>query len=123
MQKIKQFIESEKGKDVLVVVIVILMGLGSFELGRLSKENGIAGLKIEYMGTDGPKQANAISSLSPDPAFENGREKNFFASNKGTKYYTLGCSGGKTIKEENKVYFTTTDMAEQAGYSLSTSCR
>jgi hypothetical protein len=51
MEKIKHFIESEKGKDIFVVLIVILVGLGSFELGRLSKENSSSGLKIEYTGT------------------------------------------------------------------------
>ena len=39
IEKIKQFWVSEKGKDLLIVIIVILVGLGSFELGRLSKEN------------------------------------------------------------------------------------
>ena len=48
MEKIKQFIGSEKGKDILIVIIVILVGLGSFELGRLSKENDSEGLKIDY---------------------------------------------------------------------------
>jgi hypothetical protein len=48
MEKIKQFILSEKGKDVLMVLIVILVGLASFELGRLSKEDSGSGVKIEY---------------------------------------------------------------------------
>ena len=43
MQKIKLFIESEKGEDILVVLIVILVGIGSFELGRLSKSDRSAG--------------------------------------------------------------------------------
>ncbi len=47
MEKIKQFLESDKRKDILVVIIVILVGLGSFELGRLSK-NTSSGVKIEY---------------------------------------------------------------------------
>ena len=48
MEKIKQFIESEKGKDVMVILIVVLVGLASFELGRLSKESNSGGIKIEY---------------------------------------------------------------------------
>ncbi|MFZ2072804.1 MAG: hypothetical protein WA101_01970 [Minisyncoccia bacterium] len=48
MEKIKHFFESEQGKDILIVSIVILVGLGSFELGRLSKKNPSDGLKIEY---------------------------------------------------------------------------
>ncbi len=116
-EKIKQFIDSEKGKDILIVLIVILVGLGSFQLGRLSKEDSSEGLKLDYTSTNQPKElnqtANVISTIS---------DKNYFASSRGSKYYSLSCSAGKTIKQENRVYFTTGEEAEQAGYTLSSSC-
>lgn len=126
MEKIKQFIESEKGKDILVVIIVILVGLGSFELGRLSKENGSEGIKIEYgdqyQGTS--QTANAISSVTDVGRLEtNSSGKTFFASSRGSKYYSTSCSAGKTIKQENRVWFTTGEEAERAGYALSSSCQ
>ena len=125
MEKIKQFIESEKGKDILVVIIVILVGLGSFELGRLSKENGSEGIKIEYgdqyQGTS--QTANAISAITGVGHPEtNSSGKTFFASSRGSKYYSTSCSAGKTIKQENRVWFTTGEEAERAGYTLSSSC-
>jgi hypothetical protein len=50
MGKIKSFLESEQGKDILIVFIVILVGLASFMLGRLSvKENASSGVKIESL--------------------------------------------------------------------------
>ena len=113
MQKIKLFIETDKGKDFLVVVIIILVGLGSFGLGRLSKENADTGIRIEYGG-----QEEAVVDFS-----KKSLPGNFFASNRGSKYYSLGCSSGKTIKEENRVYFKTVKEAETAGYELSSSCR
>ncbi len=120
MEKIKQFFESEKGKDILIVIIVILVGLGSFELGRLSKENGSSGIKIEYPEQNTNQATNAISTMiSSEKIFT----KNFFASNKGKKYYTISCSAGKMIKQENRVYFTTGEEAQQAGYTLSSSCQ
>jgi hypothetical protein len=133
MEKIKHFAESEKGKDILVVLIVILVGLASFELGRLSKENASGGLKIEYPG----QEANVIASSdigsnmaisnansnSNTPSSTNSAGKNFFASKKGKKYYSVDCSAGKTIKEENKVYFATGEEAEKAGYTLSSACQ
>ena len=126
MEKIKQFIESEKGKDILVVIIVILVGLGSFELGRLSKENGSEGIKIEYgdqyQGTS--QTANAISAVPDVGRLEtNSSGKTFFASSRGSKYYSTSCSAGKTIKQENRVWFTTGEGAEKAGYALSSSCQ
>lgn len=115
MEKIKQFIESEQGKDIMVVLIVILVGLGSFELGRLSKGNTSSGIKIEYKSQTNQKidqTGNVLSAVN----------KNFFASSRGSKYYSLGCSAGKTIKQENRVYFATSEEAEKAGYTLSSSC-
>ncbi len=132
MEKIKQFIESERGKDILVVFIVILVGLGSFELGRLSKENASSGLKIEYANQEQGigQAANVISALefanttiSPKTQNSNSTPKNFFASNRGSKYYPTSCSAGKTIKQENRVYFATGEEAERAGYTLSSSCQ
>mgnify|MGYP001565816927 FL=1 len=132
MEKIKPFInqclESEKRKDVLVVIIVILVGLGSFGLGRLSK-NQNSGLRIEYEN----QRANVIDSISGgflDANLNSNISQNlpktssgsFFASNRGSKYYSIGCSGGKTIKQENRIYFNTQEEVETAGYELSSSC-
>ena len=66
--KIKLFIESEKGKDILVALIVIMVGLGSFELGRLSEENDSSGIKILPAGAgEYPNQNN------PDNGWRNRR--------------------------------------------------
>ncbi|OGI95003.1 hypothetical protein A2917_01315 [Candidatus Nomurabacteria bacterium RIFCSPLOWO2_01_FULL_42_17] len=123
MEKIKQFLKSEQGKDVLIVIIVILVGLGSFELGRLSKENSSSGIKIEYKDQIKNIKNQEASAILSVPAISNSSQKSFFASNRGTKYYSIGCSAGKTIKQENRVYFTTKEEAETAGYELSNSCR
>lgn len=133
MEKIKQFMESQKGKDILTVIIVVLVGLGSFELGRLSKENGNSGIKIKYPDQQKASAFSVIKSsssllqntqISSDAIqTSNLNGKNFFASNRGSKYYTLGCSAGKTIKQENRVYFATGEEAQRAGYTLSSSCQ
>jgi len=126
MEKIKQFWEGEKRKDILIIAIVILVGLASFELGRLSKQNESSGIKIEYP----TEEANAFSAMnslresnknSANSSRADGR--NFFASSRGSKYYPITCSAGKTIRIENRVYFTTKAEAEKAGYELSSSCK
>ena len=127
MKKIKLFIESEKGKDILTVLIVILVGLGSFELGRLSKESRTNGLKIEYNGQEASLIAPAINKSTNNSditkSSQNSNSGEYFASNRGKKYYSINCSAGKTIKQENRIYFSTSTEAEQAGYQLSTSCQ
>jgi len=134
MDKIKSFLrktlEGETGKDIMVVIIVILVGLGSFGLGRLSKSTQLEGLKIEYMG----QEANIISSIDLDTSkpilgqidpvlSQIEGDKSFFGSSKGSKYYPLGCTAGKSLKLENRVYFKTAQEAESAGYELSSSCK
>ena len=129
MEKIKQFLENEKGKDVLIIIIVILVGLGSVELGRLSKEANSSSIKIQY---GNQQKTSALSSIEPNSDIFNNSQtnsaisnsgKNFFASNRGSKYYPIGCSAGKTIKQENRIYFATGEEAQTAGYALSSSCQ
>ena len=126
MEKIKQFIESEKGKDILTVLIVILVGFGSFELGRLSKDSpqtqpseqsaeASAGLQNTDVPDFGIPQGG---SLTPGTS----STKPFFASSKGKKYYTANCGAGKNIKPANLIYFDTEAAAQKAGYTLSSSC-
>ncbi len=132
MQKIKLFIESDKGKDIMIVIIVILVGLSSFFLGRLSNQTSTNGVKIEYTG----QEASALGSIeslkantsqiSLNPSISEKKSNNgqgsYFASKKGKKYYSIGCSAGKTIKQENRIYFQSSAEAEKAGYTISSSC-
>lgn len=133
MEKIKSFInffiESEKGKDIIIVIIIILVGLISFELGRLSKENDQSGVKIEYPSqnnnndTTQPENQAQVSVKNPERNLASIANKKFFASSKGSKYYSIGCSTGKSIKQENRIWYSTREEAEKAGYELSSSCR
>jgi hypothetical protein len=133
MEKIKQFLQSEKGKDLLTVLIVVLVGFGSFVLGRLSKENSPQNTQAQYSDQNGNNQdANVVSA--PDVGLEqagnttsqntsgSSSNKPFFASSKGKKYYTANCGAGKTIKPANLIYFDTEATAQKAGYTLSSSC-
>jgi len=144
MEKIKQFMESDKGKNFFIVLTIILVGLGSFGLGRLSKKYSSSGIKIEYPAL----QANTISSSTlttnntntvkeglkkpytssyiapsiPKPT-DTVVDKNFLASNRGSRYYPIKCSAGKNIKIENRIYFATESEAINKGYTKSTSCK
>ncbi|MES2416125.1 MAG: hypothetical protein V4504_00260 [Patescibacteria group bacterium] len=135
MEKIKYFLQSEKGKDLLIILIIILVGLASFMLGRLSKQAQNSDFKVIYP----EEQANAISGLNSAKNSQNQQisvpkvsaindenisipQGNFFASKRGKKYYPLGCSAGKTIKDTNKVWFATGEDASKAGFELSSSC-
>ena len=123
MQKIKLFLESEKGKDILIVIIVILVGLASFELGRLSKQRPSNGLRIENKGLEASLIKVEEQNFNITNKTEDLSENQYFASKRGKKFYSLTCSAGKTIVQENRIYFSSSSEAEKAGYELSSSCR
>ena len=136
MEKIKLFVESEKGKEIMIVFIVIFVGLASFGLGRLSVGDKSGGtLKVEYnepelSSSEAINSPNLVNLGLNDTKMGNSSQKanlggikQFFASSRGKKYYPVDCSAGGTIKEENKVWFSSRDEAEGAGYTLSSSCR
>jgi hypothetical protein len=129
MKKIKGFIDSNKGKDILTVLIVILVGLGSFQMGKLSQKNTIESPKIDFTGLNTNQTTSNTAKIENNdvskPIIENTKKTGpgeFFGSNKGTKYYSITCSAGKIIKEENRIYFSSKEDAENAGYVLSNSC-
>lgn len=126
MEKIKYFLESDKGKDLLTIIILVLVGLGSFALGRLSKSSKPS-LKIDFKGSQ-LEESTPISSKNQGGSITSTKSSsktsgNYFASIRGSKYYTVSCSAGKTIKAENRVYFASATEAQEAGYELSSSCR
>jgi hypothetical protein len=48
--------------------------------------------------------------------------KNIVASKSGTKFYYIWCSGSNRIKEENKVFFSTIEEAQNEGYKSAQNC-
>jgi len=126
--KIKEFLNSDKGKDLFIILIVILVAFGSFGLGRLSKvEEGKEPIEIIY-----PEDQTAPSSLEASvfeatTASESSSTilatKSFVASKNGTKYHFSWCSGAKQIKEENKIWFNSREEAEKAGYTKAANCK
>jgi hypothetical protein len=129
MTKIKLFFEGEQGRTILTILVVILVGLASFELGRLSKHPS-SGINVEYQASALATEAeaavintqstvsNTVTTSSKKPSNEG-----YFASKRGKKYYPSDCSAGKTIKMENRIYFATEADAVARGFEKSTSCR
>lgn len=97
--------------DLIIVVIIILVTLTSFGLYKLAelRENKTP-ITIERKTAIGE---NGILNT----------EKLFVASKNGAKYYYPWCSGVSRIKEENKVWFSTKEEAETAGYAPAANCK
>lgn len=104
---------------ILYVFIVIGVGVGSFGLGRLSVINTtkLTGDKVSVVS--GPLSSKISQSRVATSNNNSPSSLGFVASKNGKLYYTPSCAGAKRIKEENKVWFTSTEEAKNAGYSPS----
>lgn len=106
----------EREKDLILLIVIILVSLISFGFGRLSKigESKIP-INIERVSLDSESQEGNVVISQPN--------KLFVASKNGTKYHYPWCSGAQSIKEENKIWFSSKEEAEKAGYQPASNCK
>lgn len=100
-------------------VLILLIGVASFGLGRLSvldiefqAEKG----SVEYFEPEVGDGAYAVETT------ETTGDIQYVGSKNSNKYHLPWCSGAKRIKEENKIFFATVALAEQAGYEPAGNC-
>jgi len=116
LSKIIKFYKDNE-KDLILATVIILVALISFGLGRLSKigESRVP-VTIENLSASVSESAGSVSKS----ALSTG---NFVASKNGTKYHYPWCSGAQSIKEENKIWFSTAEEAQKAGYQPASNCK
>ncbi len=107
--------------DISIVVLIILVGLSSFGLGRLSS------LEKEQPPIVVEKTATAALAGDTTPMITRvGGAPNqkglVFASKSGTKYYYPWCSGAARVKEENRKWFPSVALAKAAGLTPAANC-
>jgi len=113
LSKIIKFYKDNE-KDLILATVIILVALISFGLGRLSKI-GESRTPITIENLTGAVD-NATSSVPS-------AKGNYVASKNGNKYHYPWCSGAQSIKEENKIWFSTAEEAQKAGYQPASNCK
>ena len=133
--KIKNLLRSlNRRDDIVIVIVIVLVGFGGFGLGRLSKiEEGRGPAILDYGKSETPNtraklgtgQANSKlqNSNSQTATVITAKEKLYVASVKGSRYHFPWCSGAGRIKEENKLWFSSKEEAEKAGYTPAKNCK
>ena len=126
-------------EDTRLVGIIVLVGLISFLLGRMSVTQNI----VSIVNTAPQHASGAVANIIEAPAPETSAVRassdpspqplksapltqgagGYVASKNGTKYHLPWCSGAKSIKDENKVWFNTKAEAEAAGYTPAANCK
>lgn len=122
--KIRQSFDVKE--DTFIVLVIILIGLAGFGLGRLSAlEKGREPVTIKP--ADFITLATTTMPIQPvlpiGAISTGGNTKGMLvASKNGTKYYFPWCAGVSKIKEENKVWFDSYASAQAAGLTAATNC-
>lgn len=94
-----------------IAVLILLVGLASFGLGRLSAQEETR-----------PAVSIGQASAGTEPrAIPLGGQ--FVASRTGTVYYYPWCGGAQNIKPENQRWFTTEKSAQAAGLKPAKNCK
>lgn len=109
-------------ENAAISFIIVLVALGSFGLGRLSRiSERQPTLPISGMTASAEKAGTPATTEAP----ENAEEKEGFivGSKSSKKYHFPWCSGAKQLKDSNKVFFADTAEAEAAGYTKAANCR
>lgn len=114
--------------DLFLGLIIILVAIGSFGLGRISKiegskdpiriENEPQGTGSTYSSHRGNSGNQGASVLGATRAGDT-----LVAAKNGKKYYYPWCSGAQKISAENRVYFSSKADAEARGYTPSSTCK
>jgi len=117
------------GDRLVLPAIVVLVGIGSFGLGRLSAlEASKQGLIIHPPG-DANAIAEPVGWLDAQSATSDSAPKaadvphNYLASKNGTKYYLPDCPGAKKIAVQNQIWFATAALAAAAGFEPAANCK
>lgn len=128
-EKLKSWISNDQ---VFYGLLLILVGCGSFALGRLSLSDGAvdqaSGVSFstakalpEAQNLLLPTSANSVDKVPYDP--ESAKPAlSVVASKSGTKYHLPECAGAKQIKPGNLITFASQAEARQAGYTPAANC-
>jgi len=125
-EKIKALRHREDITDIYSIIIIVLVAISAFGLGRLSKTDSSAPLVItvsQEMATGSVNPVNIDQTANTPIYASTPAGKAFLASKNGKNYYSVNCSGAKRIKDSNKVWFATEAEAESAGFTKSATCK
>jgi hypothetical protein len=122
---------TERVRDLLTVAIIILVGVVSFGLGKLSEREGGSG-SVDAGAAVRVEQPAAASSVlvgeqeqEAERAPEEGPfpEGRFVASRNSDVFHLPWCPGAARISEANEVWFETREQAEAAGLRPAANCK
>lgn len=117
-KKLKSFLENDA---IFMALLVILVGVVSFGLGRQSARESV-GVNVRVPSQAGIVFTDVLPAESGVEAVTDQEAYLVVASRSGSKYHRLDCTGAKAIKEENKIYFDSVAEAKAGGFQPAANC-
>jgi hypothetical protein len=122
-EKFKSFIINDQ---LFYGAIIVVVGIGSFGLGKMTnttnQETPLIQVIEPIIIDNSSNSALVTETTKTDSQQPMTTETQLIASKKGTKYHLSTCPGAKQIKHENRIYFTSKQQAEAAGYKKAANC-
>lgn len=110
-------------KELFLFAVIVLVAIISFGLGRLSKiREEKTPITITETTVNNSGQPYLAGRQAATLTREN-NDKTFVASRNGKKYYYAWCDSAKTIKEQNRVWFSSAEEARKSGYQPAENCK
>jgi hypothetical protein len=119
LENIKLFLADDR---LFYSIVIILVAVVSFGLGRLSVEE--QQLQSDSRVTPllpAPLPTTTVATVIEVQSVTSA-EMTYVASKNGTKYHLPNCPGVKQMSEQNKLYFSSKNEAEAAGYTPAANC-
>ena len=113
--------------EVFYGLLIVLVGVASFGLGKLSTYDDALVPATQSAGVTLSRQIEREDARTSEAQDEyvasEVSEKVYVGSKNGTKFHFPWCSGAQRILEENKVWFETQEEATRAGYTPAGNCK
>lgn len=115
------YLRKPGGEIVVLAVVMLMVALGSFYLGRLSASP--SSQPPATIVTDKQPASTFLGTESLKNGEQGPIEGGVVASRTGTKYYFPWCGSAQNISDSNKIWFQTTKEARAAGYLPAANCK
>ncbi|MDP2922736.1 MAG: Ada metal-binding domain-containing protein [Candidatus Omnitrophota bacterium] len=112
----------KNSSDIFIVLIVILVALIAFGIGRLTapKSEPILIKNLEQASVEDLKIEQSTSA--PTDVGTTADKGKVVGSKNSDKYHLPECPGAKQISEQNKIWFDSIEAAEKEGYKPAGNC-
>lgn len=118
------------GNDIFIVLAICLIGLAGFGLGKISSLEKVREPLLINRVLSNPLIENPSANIPLEAtisakalASSEGSLGLLVASKTGKKYHFPWCSGATQIADKNKIWFSSYEEAQRAGYTKATNCK